>query len=310
MSKEYAQIAWDALVEDECRRLVRAAVLEDLDRGQDWTTVSLVPMEATGRGAIVARQGGVIAGLPAAKVVIDEMDRRIRFEPLIAEGQMVESGAVVARLEGPARGLLTVERTMLNFVGRLSGIATLTRRFVEASAGTKARLYDTRKTTPGWRRLEKYAVGQGGGYNHRSGLFDAVLIKDNHVALGAALEGHARRSPVELVRRARQFLQDHFPMDDPRRQMIVEVEVDSLAQLEEVLPEAPDLVLLDNMKLEELRRAVQLRDAQAPTVELEASGGVTLATVGAIAATGVDRISVGALTHSAETLNVAMDWAS
>lgn len=308
MTKEFAQIEWDALVEDECRRLVRASVWEDLDRGQDWTTLALVPMEATGRASIVARQGGVIAGLPAAKIVIDEMDRRIRFEPVANEGETVKAGAVVARLEGPARSLLTVERTLLNFVGRLSGIATLTRQFVEAISGTNARLYDTRKTTPGWRRLEKYAVRQGGGCNHRTGLFDAVLIKDNHVALAAALQGDASHSPVELVRRARQFLQENFSAGDPQREMIVEVEVDSLAQLEQVLPAGPDLVLLDNMNLETLRRAVQLRDAHAPAVQLEASGGVTLATIGAIAAIGVERISVGALTHSAESFNVAMDW--
>ena len=238
------------------------------------------------------------------------MDRRIRFEPLVADGQAVEPGTVIARLQGPARSLLTVERTMLNFVGRLSGIATLTRQFVDAIRGTKARLYDTRKTTPGWRRLEKYAVRQGGGCNHRTGLFDALLIKDNHVALAAALDGAAQLSPAELVRRARQFLEGNFAADDPLREMIVEVEVDSLAQLEEVLPERPDLVLLDNMELDELRRAVELRNGKAPSVQLEASGGITLATIGAIAATGVDRISAGALTHSAISLNVAMDWDS
>jgi nicotinate-nucleotide pyrophosphorylase (carboxylating) len=310
MAKDFAQIEWDPLVEDECRRLVRAAVLEDLDRGQDWTTVSLVPMEATGKAALVARQAGVIAGLPAAKAVIDEMDRRIHIEPLISEGQTVEAGVVIAELKGPARGLLTVERLVLNFVGRLSGIATLTRQYVEALTGAKARLYDTRKTTPGWRRLEKYAVRQGGGRNHRTGLFDAILIKDNHVALAAALADHAKFSPAELVRHARQFLLGNFPADDPRHDMIVEVEVDSLAQLEQVMPEGPDIVLLDNMNVETLRKAVQLRDAKAPAVQLEASGGVTLSTIGAIGGTGVERISVGSVTHSAVSFNVAMDWAS
>jgi nicotinate-nucleotide pyrophosphorylase (carboxylating) len=306
--KEFAQIEWDALVEDECRRLVRAALLEDLDREQDWTAVSLVPMEATGNAAIVARQAGVIAGLPAAKIVIDEMDRRVGFESVVNDGQAVKAGTIIANLEGPARSLLTLERPMLNFVGRLSGIATLTSQFVAAISGTKARLYDTRKTTPGWRRLEKYAVRQGGGYNHRTGLFDAILIKDNHVALGTALAGQAHHSPAELVKQARQFLQGSFPAGDLRREMIVEVEVDSLAQLEQVLPERPDLVLLDTMSLETLRRAVALRQAQAPAVQLEASGGITLATIAEIAATGVDRISAGALTHAAQSLNVAMDW--
>src|SRR5262245_672942 len=176
MTKEYSQLTWDALVEEDCRRLVRAAVLEDLDRGQDWTTLSLVPMESTGRAAVVAHQAGVIAGLPAVRVIIDEMDRRLRFDPAataggaaqgaVSDGMQVQRGTILGTLHGPARSLLTAERLLLNFLGRLSGIATLTRRFVETVSGTKARIYDTRKTTPGWRRLEKYAVGQGGGYNH------------------------------------------------------------------------------------------------------------------------------------------------
>jgi nicotinate-nucleotide pyrophosphorylase (carboxylating) len=209
--------------------------------------------------------------------------------------------------------LLTAERLILNFMGRLSGIATLTARFVEAVAGTKARIYDTRKTTPGWRRLEKYAVRQGGGCNHRTGLFDAILIKDNHLALGSAgnsSSSFARSSfsPAEAVRRAREFITENFPADDPRREMIVEVEVDSVATLQEVLAERPDIVLVDNMSLERLREAVALRDRIAPNVELEASGGVSLETVRAIAETGVDRISSGALTHSASSLDIALDW--
>src|SRR5262249_30385632 len=209
---------------------------------------------------------------------------------------------------GPARSLLTAERIILNFLGRLSGIATLTRRFVDAVSGTKARVYDIRKTTPGWRLLEKYAVRQGGGHNHRTGLFEAILIKDNHLALAAQLPGQLRRSLAETVRHVRQFIAQNFPESDPRREMIVEVEVDSLAQLEEVLPEKPDIVLLDNMPLESLRQAVAMRNARAPEVEFEASGGVTLESIAAIAATGVDRISAGALTHSAVSFDVAMDW--
>jgi nicotinate-nucleotide pyrophosphorylase (carboxylating) len=308
MPKEFQQAAWDALVEDDCRRLVRAAVLEDLDRGQDWTTVSLVPMDAVGRAAMVARGSGVVAGLPAAQVVIDEMDRRVAFQPLVKDGTVVNRGTVLANIEGPARSLLTIERPMLNFVGQLCGIATLTKHFVDAVAGTPARVYDTRKTTPGWRRLEKYAVRQGGGQNHRTGLFDAILIKDNHLALGGELIGKSHFTPVEAVRQARQFLAENFPGTDPRREMIVEVEVDSLAQLEQVLAAHPDIVLLDNMPTDLLRQAVKLRNAAAPDVQLEASGGISLETVAAIAATGVDRISAGALTHSAVWFDVALDW--
>ena len=186
---------------------------------------------------------------------------------------------------------------MLNVLGRLSGIATLTRRYVQAVAGTRARIYDTRKTTPGWRRLEKYAVRCGGGWNHRTGLFDAVLIKDNHLAFGA---GRPAGRELQAGRRpcaARQFLQHHY--GPGAAGMIVEVEVDTLAQLAEVLAAGPDIVLLDNMSAEELRQCVECRDAVQPGVELEASGGVDLETVGRIAESGVDRISVGALTHSA-----------
>jgi nicotinate-nucleotide pyrophosphorylase (carboxylating) len=314
MPKDFHQTEWNELVADECRRLVRAAVLEDLDRGQDWTTVSLVSMESVGRAALVARQAGVIAGLPAVKIVLDEMDQRLRFEPATIDGNIVGDGLQVGSefklgiFEGPARSLLTAERLILNFVGRLSGIATLTHRFVDAIAGTKSRIYDTRKTTPGWRRLEKYAVRQGGGHNHRTGLFDAVLIKDNHLALRMATADRTQFSAAAAIWEARKFIQENFPADDPRREMIVEVEIDSLDQLQAVLAELPDIVLLDNMSLDELRRAVEIRNSLAKTVDLEASGGVTLETVRAIAATGVDRISAGALTHSAGSLDVALDW--
>jgi nicotinate-nucleotide pyrophosphorylase (carboxylating) len=242
------------------------------------------------------------------------MDQRLRFEPATIDGNIVGDGLQVGPefklgiFEGPARSLLTAERLILNFVGRLSGIATLTHRFVEAIAGTKSRIYDTRKTTPGWRRLEKYAVRQGGGHNHRTGLFDAVLIKDNHLALRMATADRTQFSAAAAIWEARKFIQENFPADDPRREMIVEVEIDSLDQLQAVLAELPDIVLLDNMSLDELRRAVEIRNSLAKTVDLEASGGVTLETVRAIAATGVDRISAGALTHSAGSLDVALDW--
>jgi nicotinate-nucleotide pyrophosphorylase (carboxylating) len=203
--------------------------------------------------------------------------------------------------------LLTGERILLNLIGRLSGIATLTRRYVDAVAGTGARIYDTRKTTPGWRRLEKYAVRLGGGHNHRTGLFDAILIKDNHLALGAAGQGAAHLSPAQAVRRARDLAQS-MAAAKSAEPLIVEVEVDTLGQLALVLEESPDIVLLDNMPPDVLREAVALRNRVASGIELEASGGVTLESVTEIAGTGVERISVGALTHSATNLDVGLDW--
>jgi nicotinate-nucleotide pyrophosphorylase (carboxylating) len=224
------------------------------------------------------------------------------------DGRSVEPGDRVARMEGPARGILTAERPVLNLLGRLSGIATLTKRYVEAVVGTRARIYDTRKTTPGWRRLEKYAVRCGGGSNHRTGLFDAVLIKDNHLALGAGADDSAvGYTPAEAVGRARRFVQQHAA-GSGGGEMIIEVEVDTLEQLEEVLLAGPDIVLLDNMSPAVLAETVKRRDARNPRVELEASGGVGLETVRRIAASGVDRISVGALTHSAAWLDIALDW--
>jgi nicotinate-nucleotide pyrophosphorylase (carboxylating) len=313
MAKDFQQIKWDNLVEEECRRIVRAGVLEDLDRGQDWTTVSLVPMEAMGRAAIVARQPGVVAGLPAVAVVIDEMDRRIEFTKSVEDGAAVTAGTVLGTIAGPARSLLTAERLLLNFLGRLCGIATLTRKFADAISGTSARIYDIRKTTPGWRRLEKYAVGCGGGRNHRTGLFDAILIKDNHLAFGQQAAGSGQQgekfTPAEAVRRAKEFIVRNFPNGDRARSMMVEVEVDSLADLQKVLPEGPDIVLLDNMTPDTLREGVKIRNSVAPEVELEASGGISLSTVRAVAETGVERISSGALTHSAIAFDVALDWA-
>ena len=303
---DFRQIQWDAQAEDDCRQLIRLAVREDLERLYDWTTVALVPDAAAGQAQIVARQSGVIAGLPAARLTLDEYDRRIEFEALTTDGQQVEAGAAIAAVRGPARSLLTAERPLLNLLGRLCGIATLTRRYVDAVAGTRARIYDTRKTMPGWRRLEKYAVRAGGGQNHRLGLFDGVLIKDNHLALGASTAG-ARFSPRQAVERVRHFL-SQADADDPRRELLVEVEIDTLEQLTEVLSAGPDIVLLDNMSPEQLRQAVAKRNALAQRVELEASGGIDLTTVADAARSGVERISVGALTHSAPWFDVGLDW--
>lgn len=307
MAKEFNQIEWDAAVEEDCRHLVRLAIREDLDRVFDWTTVCLVPPEAIAQAAIVARRDGVVAGLRAAALALSEMDTNVAWTPAVDDGARISSGDVLATVIGPARSLLSSERILLNLIGRLSGVATLTRRYVDAVAGSGARIYDTRKTTPGWRRLEKYAVRLGGGHNHRTGLFDAILIKDNHLALGAAGQGADHLNPAQAVRRARQLVES-IATAKSAEPLIVEVEVDTLEQLAMVLGEGPDIVLLDNMPLEMLRQAVALRDRAASGVDLEASGGVTLESVAEIAATGVERISVGALTHSVTSLDVGLDW--
>jgi nicotinate-nucleotide pyrophosphorylase (carboxylating) len=305
--RDFQQLEWNAVLEDDCRQLIRLATREDLDRWHDWTTVALVPLDAEGSAAVMARQAGRICGLRAARLTLETMDYQAVWHAELDDGAAVAAGTHLATIQGRARTLLTAERTLLNFLGHLSGVATLTAEYVAAVAGTRARIYDTRKTTPGWRRLEKYAVRCGEGHNHRTGLFDAILIKDNHLALGQQAGG-GHFTPAEAVLRAREFCQQSAAAGDPRASLLVEVEVDSLAQLDEVLPAGPDIVLLDNMSVDELSAAVRRRDALGVPVELEASGGVTLATVRRIAETGVDRISVGALTHSAVGLDVGLDW--
>ena len=325
MSKEFRQTVWDDRLEKDCTAILRLALAEDLGASGDCTTMALVGEDVLGRAAVVARQPGVVAGLPAVRMTLAMLDPRLRWSAQTEDGQRVEKGLCVGTIDGPARGLLAAERILLNLLGRLSGVATLTRQYVDLVAHTKARLYDTRKTTPGWRRLEKYAVRCGGGWNHRGGLDEAVLIKDNHLALGAqgtapifvsakmGLSPSANHSseraghftPAEAVARARQFAEQ---TGDPN--MVIEVEVDTLDQLDGVLPARPDIVLLDNMSPGQLREAVARRNAFDPAVELEASGGVNLATVQAIAESGVERISVGALTHSAVALDFGLDWAS
>ena len=307
LKHDFQQIDWDEQLQSDWGEILQLAINEDLAHAGDLTTAALVPENAPGRAAIVARQSGVIAGLAGVPAILAAIDHRLHLNPKIDDGHAVEPGDTVAVLEGPARGILMAERLTLNLLGRMSGIATLTRRYVEATSGTNARIYDTRKTTPGWRRLEKYAVRCGGGYNHRTGLFEAVLIKDNHLALGATVPGAARFTPAEAVERARQYAVEHG-LATSGKSTLVEIEVDTLQQLDEVLPAAPDIVLLDNMSTDELRAAVSRRNAVNPEIDLEASGGVNLDTVAAIARTGVDRISVGALTHSAVCLDLGLDW--
>ncbi len=302
---DYRQVDWDAELEHHLRQLVRLAVLEDLDRYHDWTTLALVPAEAEGRAVVASRQQGILAGLAAIPVMLDEMNTRLSWEADSGDGDAIKAGQQLGQLAGSARDLLVVERPLLNLVGRLSGIATLTRQFVDSVADSEARIYDTRKTTPGWRRLEKYAVRCGGGYNHRSGLFDGILVKDNHLAIQ---EGEGKGSPARAVDKVRTFLRQNQPEIPIPEDLLVEVEVDTLEQLEDLLPANPDIVLLDNMSVEMLQQAVACRDRLSPATQLEASGGVTLEQVATIAGSGVDRISAGALTHSAIALDIGLDW--
>jgi nicotinate-nucleotide pyrophosphorylase (carboxylating) len=310
LDQDFTQTTWDDPLQADLRDLLRLAIREDLADERDWTSMALVPEGVTGRADVVARREGLIAGLPGAEMTLQLVDPRLKWLSEMVDGQSVGQGDCVARIEGPAQAMLRAERPVLNLLGRLSGIATLTRRYVEAVAATGARIYDTRKTTPGWRRLEKYAVRCGGGRNHRTGLFDAVLIKDNHLALGAESPDAARRyTPAEAVARTRRFVEEHAAESESGgRRMIVEIEVDTLEQLEKVLPAGPDIVLLDNMSPATLEKAVLCRDGLNPSVQLEASGGVRLETVRQIASSGVDRISVGALTHSAVWLDIGLDW--
>jgi nicotinate-nucleotide pyrophosphorylase (carboxylating) len=279
--------------------LIALAIVEDLDRAGDITSLATIPAAARGTALLVARSRGVLAGLPVVARLAAEFGLAEGWMPERSDADPLEPGTVVARLTGPMRSLLALERTALNFLQRLSGIATLTAQFVAAVAGTRARIYDTRKTTPGWRVLEKYAVCCGGGFNHRHGLYDAVLIKDNHLAW---LETDAGRGSPDVIAAAVRAARASVP-----RGTTIEVEVDTLEQLDRALKCGPDIVLVDNLGPEHIVLAVRSRDATAPAVQLEASGGVSLQTVGALAATGVDRISVGALTHSAAALDLAME---
>ncbi len=306
MQKEFHQIHWDTQLEDDCRQLIRLAVREDLDRTYDWTTVALVPAESRGRATIVSRQSGTIAGLPVLSTLIGELDADLEWTALVKDGDRIQPGARLGVIEGSARDLFVAERLALNFLGHLSGIASLTTEYVELIRETRARVYDTRKTIPGYRRLEKYAVRCGGGMNHRAGLYEAVLIKDNHLAFGSHT-AQEHFDPAGAVHSARQFLRSTVPAE-LFDEMIIEIEVDTLEQLSEVLPAEPDIILLDNMSAEELAIAVQRRDELRPEVQLEASGTIRLSTIRQIAESGVDRISVGELTHSARSLDLGLDW--
>lgn len=272
----------------EILQIIRRALDEDIGPG-DVTSQWTLPAELELEGKLLVKADGVVAGLAVAEAVFHLVDERVRFTYLCQDGQRVQAGGILAVVQGPARAILGAERTALNFLQRMSGIATATRRFVDAAAGTRAVILDTRKTAPGLRVLDKWAVRLGGGQNHRFGLFDMVLIKDNHIAAAGGI--------TPAVARVRAHDQAGLP---------VEVEVKSLAELEEALAIQPplDRIMLDNMDLETMRRAVGMTAGRIP---LEASGGVSLERVRAIAETGVDYISVGALTHSVTALDISLE---
>jgi len=265
--------------------LVKAALAEDLAGGVDVTSVATIAADAQLQAEFVARESGVVVGIEMAKAVLTEVGVD-GVEVLVQDGALVNTGDVLIKVSGNARAILLAERTALNFLGHLSGIATLTSKWVKAIAGTNCEIRDTRKTTPGWRKLEKYAVHMGGGTNHRMSLSDAALIKDNHIAAAGGVKAafHAVRSA--------------FPTAP------IEIEVDTLEQLAEVLPLKPDLVLLDNMTPEQCREAVSLVAGQT---KLEASGGITLDKARSYAETGVNYLAIGALTHSAKNFDIGLD---
>ncbi|HEY0144820.1 MAG TPA: carboxylating nicotinate-nucleotide diphosphorylase [Methylovirgula sp.] len=268
--------------------LVRAALIEDIGLAGDITTNAIVPPEAETRALFVARKPGVVAGLDLAKLSFELVDPSLTFSVAKPDGTHVAVGETIATVSGRAASILIGERVALNFLGHLSGIATATAKFVKAVEGHKAKIVCTRKTTPGLRAIEKYAVRAGGGQNHRFGLYDEVLIKDNHIAIAGGVTAALRRAKKHVGHMVK-----------------IEVEVDSIEQLREALLEKPDVILLDNMNPAQLAEAVKIVDGRAIT---EASGGVSLETAAAVAASGVDLIAIGWLTHSAQTLDIGLDF--
>ena len=343
MKRDFNQNDWGQTHEDDLKRLIAIAISEDFGGLGDLTSQALIPGGIQGRAYFHARKEGVIAGLVAVPTCLSLIDPELKWFSCCQEGQFVKKGTKLGEFTGPVLSMMTAERLLLNLLCHLCGIATLTRRFVDKIAGTGAKIYDTRKTTLGWRRLDKYAVRCGGGMNHRTGLFDAVLIKDNHLAFGA-LPGHVLDSdhsediaeelgkkekysclehrgdlfsPCESVCRAKAYLRQLIEekknqgTDDvfPDGQIpLVEIEIDTLDHFEDILTAKPDIILLDNMSPELMRDAVQIRNRLKSATELEASGGITLDTVREVAETGVERISVGSLTHSNFSLDIGMDW--
>ena len=319
MGRDFNPILWDEQLKNDVRKLVALAIAEDLGTLGDITTQALVPQHAWGKAVMRSRHVGIVAGLITVPLIISIFDSRLDWEPNLRDGDTIgETNTQLGTITGPVVSILAAERKILNLIGRLCGIATLTKCYINEISETNARIYDTRKTLLGWRRLEKYAVQCGGGKSHRTGLFDAILIKDNHLAFGASDDAGTggRYTPAQAVRKAREWCNRYVRASGQSQTLspLIEIEVDSLEQLAEVLPELPDIVMLDNMTSERIREAVVMRDkfcrleAGRHYTELEASGGVDLKTVRAIAETGVERISVGALTHSAISLDIGLDY--
>jgi nicotinate-nucleotide pyrophosphorylase (carboxylating) len=275
----------------EIRAAVKVALAEDIGSG-DATTLATVPPGLTARAVMRAREPLIVAGTEFVVMAFRELSQKVKVQKILRDGRQAKAGEVLLKISGPARPILTAERVALNFIQRLSGVATQTSKFVTAVRGTGAQIIDTRKTTPGWRRFEKYAVACGGGTNHRIGLFDMVLIKDNHLA---ALRNEKPNAIAAAISHARK----KYP------KLKIEVEADTLAQVRQALDASAEMILLDNMNPIQLRQAVKAVNGRAQT---EASGGVNLQTVRAIAQTGVDFISVGALTHSARAVDVGLDF--
>ena len=316
---DYTTVQANSLLENDLRALVRLSIAEDLRSSVDWTTVCLIDPDRRGVCEVVPRDVGVCAGLATLAWIVDEFDADLEGECFQSDTSELSPNRPIAKLSGNARDLVTCERTLLNILSRLCGIATLTRAYVDAIGSSKARLYDTRKTTPGWRLLEKYAVHCGGGHNHRSGLYDGFLIKDNHLALagpsstGPSSTGPSTTGPAGRPLSAREGAERAIAwrgatVEHLMAPEIVEIEVDSLDQFRDVIETTPDIVLLDNFTIEQLREAVAIRDAAKVRIELEASGNVRLGTIAEIATTGVERISCGALTHQATSLDLGLDW--
>ena len=293
-------------VNKHIRTKIKQALNEDIGKG-DITTNALIPPNAQAKAVIIAKQSGVIAGLDIARAVFSQVDKKVKFKALVKDGDKVTAGKKIAEITGKARPILTAERTALNFLGHLSGIATLTREFVNKARPYKAKILDTRKTVPGMRMLEKYAVRCGGGINHRMGLWDEVLIKENHIAAISYQLSAISRKRITLEKIIR----------DIRKKMSkdvqIEIEVRSLNKLKDVIKGRPDIILLDNMNIHQIRKAVRIRDLfltayslQLTAILLEVSGRVNLTNVRQFAKAGVDRISIGALTHSAKPLDLSL----
>ena len=303
----------DAATQTDALELIRLALREDIgtddiSTGRDCTTDAIVPADVPAAYQFVSRQPGIVCGVAITKLIIENFAPSIELTVSVEDGQQVDAGDAIATLRGPAHDMLTVERTCLNFMCRLSGISTLAGQFAAKIEGTKAVVLDTRKTTPGWRRLEKYAVACGGGANHRMGLYDAIMIKDNHLAFYAASVASGSVTIADAVARARDWINDHAEELPNGKATVLQLEVDTLDQFRSALESSVDIVLLDNMTTAgSLTEAVAIRDQQAPRILLEASGGVNLDTVAGIAQTGVDRISVGAVTHSALNFDIGLD---